>query len=367
MEVRHDGDCYRREVRAGVVVIVGAVAVATSAAADPPKPTRTSMPHPRPARAPGYDVAGVNASCERCHADIASEWRASLHRASATDPVYQRAHAREPLAFCASCHAPEGDARAAIGVACVTCHVPDAAVLAVPTAPSNGTHVAAPRAAPHAVMRDARFATPEACAACHEFRFPTAPSDSAWPSDFMQSTVHEHARSRSAATSCASCHMPRVADARGGHASHAFAASRDETSVRAAVTVAASRPSRARVRIVLTPRAVGHAFPTGDLFRRLAVSAEARDARGQLRVRDEAFLARHAPQQPRAPGLPKDDRVAIDGSSSTVWLDVAGAADGDTIAWRVVYQRVEHLTSTNDRDAVVEGEIVVASGTLEPR
>lgn len=333
------------------------MAVAASAAAEP-SATR-AMPRPRPSRAAAYDATAVNATCERCHAEIAREWRGSLHRRAAIDPMYQRAYAREPLAFCAGCHAPEGDARADLGVACVTCHAPEGGVLAAPSA--------SPSRAPHPVLRDARFASPEACAACHEFRFATAPRDSSWPGDFMQSTVYEHARSREAAASCASCHMPRVADARGGHLSHAFAASRDDAAVRDAVAVSASRPARARVRVVLSPRAVGHAFPTGDLFRRLVVSAEARDARGLLRARDDVYLARHAPAQPRAPGAPADDRVAIDGAASTAWLDLAGAADGDTIAWRVVYQRVEHHTSTNERDAIVEGEILVASGILWPR
>jgi len=333
------------------------VLVAATVAAEARPLPAAPMPRPRPARAPSFDAAAANAACEKCHAEIAREHRASLHAASATDPMYRRAHAIEPLAFCADCHAPEGDARASLGVACVTCHQPGDDVLAAP----GSTR------APHALARDARFATDAACAACHEFRFPTAPPSSSWPGDFMQSTVWEHARSARAGESCASCHMPRVGDSRGGHRSHTFTASRDEALVRSAVDIAATRPARTRARIVVTPRAVGHAFPTGDLFRRLAITAEARDARGDVRARDVVILARHAVGVPRAPGALADDRVAIDGGASTVWLDLAGAREADTIAWRVVYQRVEHYTSTDERDALVEGEIVVASGTLGPR
>ena len=42
------------------------------------------------------------ATCESCHAEIAREWESSLHHRSASDPLYERALAREPLPFCFS-------------------------------------------------------------------------------------------------------------------------------------------------------------------------------------------------------------------------------------------------------------------------
>ena len=91
---------------------------------------------------------------------------------------------------------------AALGVGCVTCHAPaglaDDAVLAVP----GDSH-----AAPHAVVASAGFAGASACAGCHEFTFPGR-------AEAMQLTLREHAASRFAATACADCHMPAVADER---------------------------------------------------------------------------------------------------------------------------------------------------------
>jgi hypothetical protein len=67
--------------------------------------------------------------------------------------------------------------------------------------------------------------------------------------------------------------MPRAAD---GHRSHRFSASRDEGWMRSVITVRAARPRGDRVELTLDLREdlVGHAFPTGDLMRRLSVQVE---------------------------------------------------------------------------------------------
>src|SRR5262249_49394694 len=145
------------------------------------------------------DPARENAACEACHADVAGEWRGSMHAQADVDPVYRRALAREPMAFCRACHAPEADPAAdappklsALGVGCVTCHKTGGdAVLAGPAPRDLGRERGAVRAAPHAIVRDARFATPSACASCHEFDFPDSRAR-ARP-ERMQATVSEHA------------------------------------------------------------------------------------------------------------------------------------------------------------------------------
>ena len=69
------------------------------------------LPGPAPrARPHGADVASANAACEKCHADIAAEWRGSMHQQAWIDPVFQEAYDIGPLAFCRGCHAPEADA-----------------------------------------------------------------------------------------------------------------------------------------------------------------------------------------------------------------------------------------------------------------
>jgi len=344
-----------------------AAALATMAAARSAEPPAMPGPAPSPRRT---DAAADNARCEGCHRDIAAEWRASMHRAAHTDPVYQRALAIEPLAFCRGCHAPEADpARdpppelGALGVGCVSCH--------------GGSHdgaLAAPRQgaspAPHAVIRSAAFATAAACARCHEFSFPDAERRLA--PLLMQSTATEHRSSLHADAACARCHMPHVGEGAARHRSHAFPASRDPALLRAAVRISAARLDAGTLEVVLSPAAVGHAFPTGDLFRRVEVLAEAVGPESQVVAEDRRHLARRFGRGEGRDGRPikvllSDDRVSPSGAA-VVRLTPGPRAAGLPIHYRVAYQRVEHsLDDGSERAvAVMEGEVVLAEGLLPP-
>ncbi|MBL8743889.1 MAG: hypothetical protein JNK04_22425, partial [Myxococcales bacterium] len=103
-------------------------APAEPAASDAPAAPELLMP--TPGRARMLAAVDENAGCVTCHQDVASEWRGSLHQRADIEPAYRRSFAIEPLPFCRSCHAPEGDPMeeepaviAELGVACVTCHV----------------------------------------------------------------------------------------------------------------------------------------------------------------------------------------------------------------------------------------------------
>lgn len=290
-----------------------------------------------PAALPAGDAVAHNRACEGCHAEIAREWRGSLHRAAHADPVYQRAFAREPLPFCTGCHAPEADPEDpgpspvhALGVGCVTCHAVTAA---------------------HETGRAAKSPTAE-CASCHEFAFPGT-------TEKMQLTASEHRASGAAGLACATCHMPRAEAGGRAHASHRFGASRVPAFVRRAAHITAARGA-GTVTFRFTPDRAGHAFPTGDLFRRLrlVVELEGRNV--------EMFLGR---KTKRAIGHgaaalnASDDRPFARGEPATVDVDIG--RDARPIAWRVIYERVEHPTSLDERGAVIEGAIVVASGTFQ--
>ena len=279
---------------------------------------------------------------------------------------------REPLAFCQGCHAPEADtatrptkATADLGVACVTCHVVRGHLLAA----TRSDEANAPEAqhAPHEVVRSASFGTERACAGCHEFTFPDGRAA-------MQSTVTEHHASAAADAPCAGCHMPlaRGEDGPRPHRSHGFAASHDTARLRSAVEVSVLRPSARVVRVTLTPRGVGHAFPTGDLFRRLAVYATSRDDRGPTRPEAARFLARHFEARPGPSGALQrtpthDDRVGASGPSPTVVdLELDASAAARPITWRVAYERVQHFTSMDERDAVVTDTVTLFEGELKP-
>lgn len=323
---------------------------------------------PAPPRAdPQHGRLADNDACERCHPVIAAEWRSSQHRSSFTDPEFARAFARERMPFCRSCHAPEATlagavepAAADVGVGCVTCHAPhdgDGRVLA---------RVESGRAE-HPVRASAEFVTVGGCASCHEFDF------AARRGLPMQLTVTEHAQSAFATTGCSECHMPEVGDGAARHRSHVFAASRDPEMLRKAVVIEVERIDEARVRVRLSPGEIGHAFPTGDLFRRLLVEAEGFDEDGDPIAYDarplERRFARPRGAGPRVPTLIRDDRVGApalhaDAGVVDVALDLGPGADALDVRWRVVHQRVEFPTF--DDEAVIAGETLVASGSLPP-
>ncbi len=302
-----------------------------------------------------------NAACESCHTEIAREWRGSLHQLAYVEPAYQRALKREPLPWCRSCHAPEADPEAPpsreladLGVGCVTCHLVGDQILA------GGSGEATPGA--HPVLRALSDTPAGACASCHEFEFP----DRALRKRplLMQSTVSEHASSALSQQRCASCHMERTPE---GHLSHAFESSRDLTRVKQAVSIDVRRIGGNRVVLTLEAQGVGHAFPTGDLFRRLEVGVELVGDDYQVLARDHRYLTRHfrvasvgsfAQRQ-----LEKDDRL-FEGEPRRVELTLEHPDSGTRpIAWWVAYQRVA-FPRANREDAEIEQELVLGSGTL---
>lgn len=317
---------------------------------------------PRPAPSSAADPVRENRACEGCHPQEAAEWRASQHRSSFTDPTFQRALAVEPKAFCRGCHAPE-DPEAAhpegpqtLGVGCVTCHLAGDAVLA---APRPGVTLA-----PHRVDRSADFASVAACAGCHEFSFgDDERREAPLP---MQRTVSEHAASGHAERACADCHMPRAPD---GRRSHSFASTRDPGSHRRAVVARAERAGETTLRIRLEARGVGHAYPTGDLFRRVTVEAEVAGPDFQRIAHAERFLARHFTTGRDLRELPirievRDDRIGAE--PTVVDLDLGPRAAGQPITWRVSLDRVLHMSDQREADAVVPERVLLAFGEVAP-
>lgn len=71
-----------------------------------------AMPGPA-RRAPSSDRVGDNEECVACHPEVAAQWEGSLHQQAFVDPHVELALTREPRPFCRSCHAPEGDPKAA--------------------------------------------------------------------------------------------------------------------------------------------------------------------------------------------------------------------------------------------------------------
>ena len=299
---------------------------------------------PHPASAEKRSPEQRNAACEGCHAAEAREWRGSLHAVAHTDPPYLRAFALEPLAFCTSCHGPEAP-HLALGVACITCH--DQASASTGAGPGHAGRA-------------------RSCESCHEFPFPESGA-------LMQMTATEHRASPYASTPCESCHMPRRPAERGARARavHGFAASRDPTFLRRAA-IASARREGSDVVITLRRGEVGHAFPTGDIFRRLRIVADVGGAvvrcdaaaPASSVTRREVVLARKTKS-----GEAADDRAFVRGDEARVTLDLHSldGAESATVRWAVCYERVGHPLDPNESNpsaAAIDGAVEIASGTL---
>lgn len=311
---------------------------------------------PPPAPAPRPALPGER-ECLACHTAVADAWSRSRHHHAFTNPDFQRAYAREPLPFCRDCHAPEhadlapADAESR-GVGCLTCHRDGDTLV---TRGDPGT----PSSAPHPVRRDPAFGT-TACARCHEFEFP-AHAD-AGAGAMMQTTHREHRASPFAARACADCHMPAGA--------HDLASTRDPAAMRRALDVTARRDGATLV-LDLRPRDVGHAFPTGDLFRRLAVHAALREPDGRARAHQVRYLARHFVPRHHPDGRlnlagtrpPVDDRLV---GPTTLRLDLPQADPPAELAWWVDLERVDHRDMHHPERSTIAGTIRLAEGRLPP-
>lgn len=344
-------------------LVRGLAGAALLAACSADRPTaRATMPGPAPLHR-SEDAAARNGECVACHVEIADEWERSLHRAAYTHHDFQSALRREPLPFCRGCHAPEADPQApepglaALGVACVSCHLPagDAVLSARPGD--------APQRADHPVLRTTQFAAADACAGCHEFRFP----DRRPVPEYMQTTVREMQASAHQGRGCADCHMPLVTDAGGSHRSHTFTASRDAAGMRDAFTVTATRPAPDRVELSLALRSdrIAHALPTGDLLRRLTVSVAVTGPDHHTRPQHR-YLARHwQPGEGSATRtLAHDDRLGVGDNPRilTFALDPADAAL--PVTWQVRYERVEAFIGPGEDRARVVGGLDLYAGSL---
>ncbi|MBX3213635.1 MAG: hypothetical protein KF850_16475 [Labilithrix sp.] len=323
-----------------------------SAAASPPSSAAASPPSSAARPAALSDEA-----CIACHADAARTWQGSMHHASASNSAYETAVYAEPLAFCRRCHAPHGDpsretgeAARQAGITCTTCHLRPGDARTVLASPRAG-----PSSAPHGVERSAALGQ-AVCARCHEFDFPDARGER------MQKTATEHRASAYAAVSCASCHMP----AAGGHRSHAFAASRDASALARAVSVDAGRDGD-QLRFVLEPRGVGHAFPTGDLFRRLTLTVVSEDAAGRPLATKRRYFGRvFGPVRSGGEIVRReiaDERLF---ARTEVTFALAPRTDPTTVRWQLDYERVAFSPTRHPEDAVVEGSVTLARGTLAP-
>lgn len=228
------------------------------------------LPGPAPRPYSAEFAAAAMRTCARCHGAIYREWQSSRHAQAYTNRYFSRALPLEQVPFCRKCHAPDADPnrepdRASLqnGVSCLSCHAVRADFATV----ANLGSTSPPKAARPCIDSNPRLAGVDACRNCHQFDFPAA-SGSRAPTA-MQNTAAEHAASRYAAVPCQGCHMQRLHDGNGRpHLDHRFVLGGHEGILKGAVTVRLVDWQPGRLKIALVPNMLGHAFPTGDLFRR---------------------------------------------------------------------------------------------------
>jgi hypothetical protein len=214
--------------------------------------------------------------CAECHAEIDAQWRGSLHATAWTDPIVQAEYARSPAPTCRGCHAPADVPER--GIDCAACHVRDGWILAARPSPAG--------VLAHPVRATPAQGTVDACRGCHQFDF--ADDGVHDPREPLQDTLAEWARSTAAdeGRTCQACHMAERRDPDGvRRTSHALRGLDDPQLLAEAVRVdgeALADATGVTVRLELRGHRIGHAFPTGDLFREavltLRTDAGARDA-----------------------------------------------------------------------------------------
>ena len=266
------------------------------------------------AKAPAPSQLG---ECSACHAAIASEHDASFHAVAFTDRTFQESLSLEDPkehAFCIGCHAPAG---AKAGVGCGSCHTkPHEKEIAV------------------------------SCATCHEFAFDDTRAE------LVQKTESEHQASAFAGVACTSCHMPKS----GGHANHHFVSGHDPSRIASAIQVTATRAHDA---VSFTIRAdVGHAFPTGDMFRRARLEVFADNRDGAIVADAERTFGRTWTGDLAGRRTQATDTRIRGAWSETIPMSGAIAR----VRWQLIYERILAVRGPHAR---IASRDVIAEGVLE--
>ncbi len=275
----------------------------------------------------------ASADCRDCHKTVYDNWLKSRHRVALTNELYHESHAREPSPWCVNCHAPlrlSGSEKTPYkgeeGISCLVCHAREGKIMtgALPE------KKIAPLA--HSYTIRGEFKDERLCENCHEFNFPTAASAMSEGKNFhyasqpMQSTVEEYrASGYYGRVTCQGCHLfSGTAD------SHSFPGGHALERLKNDLKLDIHRGDAGHVTVRLSAHGIGHAFPTGDLFRtvrvRLIDNTGGHTAELELRHHFELI-----PVPDRQPGDPVKRRIKEE-TLPTPRLDYMSQREY-TIAW----------------------------------
>jgi len=311
---------------------------------DPESPLLSALSqgrYPIPASLIGEEKLLSAKDCSSCHKIISHQWETSLHKMAYTNIRFQDAWKREPVAWCLNCHAPfwkerdplyqesddfeskkyvspevfVGTHKAFIvhnknptmlyrktytekeiinpfaeeGVNCAVCHVRNGKIYTGKN-PSQLLRIRALLLGRHGLEVDSTLSSPDLCAGCHEFTFPSSYDPVVgYHSQPMQGTVSQFysvtkemiKQDAQPVRSCVFCHF--------GENQHGSSHLTDpekfsglfEISFQFVNANASSfgniEKSNANHKTLLIvkikmPR-IGHHLPTGDLFRQIRIRA----------------------------------------------------------------------------------------------
>jgi hypothetical protein len=208
--------------------------------------------------------------CGRCHSDIYNNWLTSRHRVSHSNELYQYSFKLEPLEWCENCHAPLREKNsnnlflANEGISCNVCHIRDQKVI-VATKPKFDVN------SYHDYIELKEFGSAELCKSCHDFNFPTWQTFKSnskhieFSNLSMQGTFDEwNESSFKSESDCIDCHlMP------GTKKSHTFFGGHSSVELSNSFLIKSYYVSANTIAVEVISLRIGHAFPTGDLFRAL--------------------------------------------------------------------------------------------------
>lgn len=317
---------------------------------------------PVPLAASATDLRTLD--CAQCHAGHDAQWRASKHARAWTGAVFQAEYAHNPAASCRGCHAPASSAAPERGIDCATCHVQGDEILA--------TRVTPPGLRAHPLRAEPGLAAVDACASCHQFPFTDDGVHD--PRESLQDTVNEWQRSRfgphePTAQACQRCHMPAREAVDAPRTDHRLRGPEDAALLAGAVTVG----GRARrvggeiaVELELRGARIGHAFPTGDIFREAALELRT-EGGAHERLVLKRWLARTIDDDGEDHHLRVVDDTRVPAPGDGVWRDQLSLADeaATRVHWRLRLHRLPPAVA-RERGLLeqVDG-IVVAEGSFE--
>ncbi len=305
---------------------------------------------------PAVDLRTMD--CAGCHAGHDAQWRMSGHARAWVGAVFQAEYARNPAPSCRGCHAPTTAAAPERGIDCATCHVQGDEILAV--------RVTSAGALAHPLRAAAGLAGVDACAGCHQFQFVDDGVHD--PRESLQDTVREWQRSRFGPGSpgshtCQRCHMPSTASAELPRTDHRLRGPGDAALLAGAVTVT----GRARrvgddieVQVDLRGARIGHAFPTGDIFREAALEVYT-DAGARDRVVLKRWLARTLDDDGDDHHLRVVDDTRVPPPGDGAWHEQLTLADqtATRVNWRLRLHRLPPAVArARGLLAQVEGTLV---------